>query len=157
MNRFEPEAASDVVTMEFKRYAQQMLLDANIMAEVRFSVDSDGYNFLRDQVAVKMVAKILTDDLPPEHVRQSTRIDVHEPASTWQMWKRNNHGKWYTKGWLPWLLTRRPVKTREYQKLVHCEFNLERYRAYPQARIQSPTLGRAVMFHDIRDVRWDGE
>src|SRR3546814_2643700 len=53
---------------------------------------------------IQMVTKLLTDDLPPENVRQSTRIDVHEPASTWQMWERNNHGKWYTKGWLPWLL-----------------------------------------------------
>lgn len=148
------DLSSHKVTMELKRFAQAIAIDAGIMAEMSLHVDDRGYDFLRDQVTVRMVTKLLTDDLPPENVRQSTRIDVHEPASTWQMWKRNNQGKWYTKGWLPWLLKRRPVKTRTYQKLVHCDFNLERYRAYPRARVQAPVLGNAVMFHTIRDVRW---
>lgn len=156
MGPFDPQSmASARVTMELRRFAQAIAIDAGIMAEMSLYVDQDNaYDFLRDQVTVKMVTKLLTDDLPPENVRQSTRIQVHEPASTWQMWKRNNHGKWYTKGWLPWLLKRRPVKTRTYEKLAHCEFNLERYRAYPRARVQSPVLGNAVQFHTIRDVRW---
>lgn len=142
------------VQMEFKRFAQQIAVDAGVMAEMELSVGQGGYDFLRDQIMVRMVTKLLADDLPPEKVRQSTRVDVEEPASTWQMWKRNNRGRWYTKWWLDKWLAKWPVRTWTCQKVVHCEFDLERYRAYPQARIQAPVLGRAVMFHDIRNVRW---
>lgn len=155
----EPDFLSgERVKLEFRRFAQQMAVDAGIMAEMEFRMgQNSSYDFLRDQIMVQMVAKILTDDLPPERVSQSTRVKVTEPASTWQMWKRNNQGKWYTKWWLPRLLAKRPVRTREYEKLVHCEFNLERYRAYPRARVQAPALGNAVLFHTIRDVYWGGD
>ncbi len=142
------------VELEFKRFAQQIAVDAGIMAEMEMRVGQGGYDFLRDQIMIQMVTKLLTDDLPPENVRQSTRVDVNEPASTWQMWKRNNRGKWYTKGWLDKWLAKWPVRTRTYQKVAHCDFNLERYRAYPKARVAAPVLGRAVMFHTIRDINW---
>ena len=143
--------ADERVVLEFKKFAQAMALDAGIMAEMNLSVDPSGYNFMRDQVMVRMVTKLLTDDLPPEHVTQSTMIKVREPKSTWQMWKFQNGHHWFAR----WFVDRRPVKYREYEKSVQCEFNLERYRAYPRARVQSPALGNAVMFHTIRDVQWD--
>lgn len=142
------------VELEFKRFAQQIAVDAGIMAEMEMRVGQGGYDFLRDQIMVQMVTKLLTDDLPPEKVKQSTRVDVNEPASTWQMWKRNNRGKWYTKWWLDKWLAKWPVRTRTYQKVAHCEFDLERYRAYPQARVAAPVLGRAVQFHTIRNINW---
>ena len=141
------------VTMEFKRFAQQIAVDAGIMAEMELRVGQGGsYDFLRDQVTVQMVTKLLCDDLPPEHVRQSTTIKVQEPKSVWQMWKRQHADQWFAR----WLVTRWPVVNREYDRVVHCDFNLERYRAYPRARVATPALGNSVLFHTIRDVRWDG-
>lgn len=148
------DLSSHRVTMEFKRFAQQIAVDAGIMAEMEMRVGQGGsYDFLRDQVTIQMIAKILTDDLPPERVSQSTMIPVQEPKSTWQMWKFQNGHHWFAR----WLVNRWPVKYRTYEKSVQCEFNLERYRAYPRARVSHPTLGNAIMFHDIRDVHWDYE
>lgn len=145
--------------LQWKDFAYRMMVDMDLMLEPEFMIRQDAYDFIRDQITVAMRTKVLTDELPPETVRQSTRVDVHEPASTWQMWKRNNHGKWYTKGWLPWLLKRRPVRTRMYQKLVHCEIDLQRFRAYPEAQYRASDfrLGRAVLHHTIGSPIWDFE
>jgi hypothetical protein len=148
------DLVSERHVLEFKRFAQAMAVDAGIMAEMEFRVGPAGsYDFLCDQITVQMVTKLLTDDLPPERVTQSTMIKVQEPRSTWQMWKFQNGHHWFAR----WFVDRWPIKYREYEKSVRCEFDLQRYRAYPRARVQSPILGNAVMFHDIRDVRWDGE
>lgn len=140
------------VALEFKKFGQQIAVDAGILAEMHFTVGQDAaYSFLRDEIMVRMVAKILVDDLPPERVTQSTMITVKEPASTWQMWKMRNGDRWFAR----WLVDRRPVRYHEYKRSVQCEFDLERFRAYPQARVTAPVLGKAVMFHTIRDVVWD--
>jgi hypothetical protein len=143
--------------LRFKKFAQTMAVDAGIMAEISLSMDPHDYDFLRDQVVVKMVTKLLTDDLPPETVEATRVVVFREPASTWQMWKRNNRHKWYTWKWLNAWIGRWPVKTVEIKKSASVTMDLTRFRAYPKALVQSPILGEAVMFHDIRDVRWDVE
>lgn len=157
--RLTPEDfQSAKVTMEFKRFAQQIAVDAGVMAEMNISVSQDdAYNFLRDQVMVRMVTKLLTDDLPPEHIEKSTHVAVEIPTSTWQMWKLRHGKRWYARK----LVARWPVKYGPHPEgrkvMATCEFDLARYRAYPQARVQSPTLGNAVMFHTIENIRWDGK
>lgn len=145
--------------LEWKNFGLHMMLDAGLMLEPEFMIRQDAYDFMRDQVTIAMRTKVLTDNLPPESVTNSTTVVFHEPTSTWQMWKRNNHGKWYTKGWLPWLLTRRPVKTREVKKLAHCTVSLERFRSYPEAKYRASDfrLGRAVLMHSIGSPVWDFE
>lgn len=145
------------LALEWKHFAHQVMVDADLLLEPEFSVNQDGYHFLRDEIAVRMRTRILTDELPPEKITRSTAVEFHEPASTWQMWKRNNHGRWYTKGWLPWLLTRRPVKTRVVKKNAHCTFDLMRYRTYPEAQYRASDfrLGRAVFQHMIGSPVWD--
>lgn len=151
------DLSSHKVAMEFKRFAQQIAVDAGIMAELEMRVGQGGsYDFLRDQVTIQMVAKILCDDLPPEHIEKSTHVDVEIPTSTWQMWKLRHGKRWYARR----LVTRWPVKYGPHpdgrKVMATCEFDLERYRAYPKARVAHPTLGNSVLFHTIRDVRWNG-
>lgn len=145
--------------LEWKNFAYQMMVDAGMMLEPEFFVGQNGYDFIRDQITVGVRTKILCDELPPESVTNSTEVVFHEPASTWQMWKRNNRGRWYTKGWLPWLIERRPVKTRQVKKLVHCTISLERLRSYPEAQYRASDfrLGRAVLHHRVGSPIWDFE
>jgi hypothetical protein len=146
--------------LEWKNFGYRMMVDMDLMLEPEFMIRQDDMmSFMRDQMMVAMRVKVLSDNLPPEEVKASTEVVFHEPASTWQMWKRNNHGCWYTKGWLPWLLTRRPVRTREVKKLAHAAISLERFRAYPEAKYRASDfrLGRAVLMHNLSQPWWDGQ
>ena len=159
--RYNPGPISETarLELEWKQFAHQVMVDANLMLEPEFSVNQDGYHFLRDEIAVRMRTRILTDELPPESVTRSTKVPVYEPASTWQMWKRNNRLRWYTKWWLDAWLKRWPVKTREYQVGVNVTLDLSRYRAYPEAQYRASDfrLGRAVLHHTIGSPIWDFE
>lgn len=143
--------------LEWKNFGYHMMVDMGLMLEPEFMIRQDGYEFLRDQMMVAMRTKILCDNLPPETVKASTDVVFHEPASTWQMWKRNNQGRWYTKWWLAKWIQRWPVKTREVKKLAHAELSLERFRSYPEAqyRFSDFRLGsRVVLQHAISPVEW---
>ncbi|QEQ93620.1 hypothetical protein SEA_ZUKO_42 [Streptomyces phage Zuko] len=142
--------------LEWKNFGLQMMIDMDLMLEPEFMIRQDGYDFMRDQIRMAMRMKVLTDNLPPETVKSSTEVVFHEPASTWQMWKRNNQGRWYTKWWLAKWLERWPVKTREVKKLAHATLSLERFRAYPEAQYRASDfrLGRAVLMHAVSPVEW---
>ena len=159
MSRYNPLSETARLELEWKNFGLHMMMDMDLMLEPEFSITQGGYDFMRDQIRLAMRTKVLTDNLPPEMVKSSTEVEFHEPASTWQMWKRNNHGRWYTKGWLPWLLTRRPVRTRIIKKLAHTTVSLERYRAYPEAQYRASDfrLGRAVLMHNVGSPVWDIE
>lgn len=142
--------------LEWKDFGYRVMLDMGLMLEPEFLVRQDGYDLIRDRVAVAMRTKILTDNLPPETVTDSVEVVFHEPASTWQMWKRNNQGRWYTKWWLPWLLQRRPVKSHGVSKTARATLSLERFRVYPEAKYRASDfpLGRAVLMHSVSPVEW---
>lgn len=144
------------VAMQFRKFGQQIAVDAGIMAEMDLTVGQDSaMSFLRDEIMVRMVAKILTDDLPPETVTKTTRVDCEIPASTWQMWKLIHAERWYARR----LVDKWPVRYAPHPEMrqipVTCTFTLERYRAYPKARVTSPVLGQPVLFHTIRGEHWD--
>lgn len=145
--------------LQWKDFATRMMVDAGLLLEPEIMIRQDAYDFIRDQIVLGFRAKILTDELPPETVTRSTKFPVYEPASTWQMWKRNNRLKWYTKWWLDAWLKRWPVRTREYQVGVDCTIDLSRFRAYPEAQYRASDfrLGRAVLHHTIGSPIWDFE
>lgn len=146
--------------LQWKDFAYRMMVDAGLLLEPEIMIrQDDAMSFMMDQIMVGMRTKILTDNLPPESVTHSVEVEFHEPASTWQMWKRNNQNRWYTKGWLPWLLTRRPVRTRIVKKLAHATISLERFRSYPEAQYRASDfrLGRAVFMHTVGSPIWDIE
>ncbi len=156
MPPIDPLGDTSRLELEWKNWALRKMVEMDLFLEPEFMM-RQGVDFLRDEMMVGMRVKVLTDNLPPESVRESTTITIHEPASTWQTWKSNNHGKWYTKGWLPWLLTRRPVKTTERRQQVTCTVNLERFRSYPEAsyRASDFRLGRVVLHHNLSSPMWD--
>lgn len=160
--RYNPSPVSETARLElqWKQFGYQMMVDMDCMLEAEFSVRRDDrVSFMMDQIMIGMKTKILTDNLPPESVEHSVDVVFHEPASTWQMWKRNNHGRWYTKGWLPWLLARRPVRTQVIKRRADCTIDLARFRSYPQAQYRASDyrLGRAVLMHSLGSPIWDFE
>lgn len=141
--------------MQWKEFGHRMMVDAGLMLEPEFMV-SDQAGFLMDQIMIGMRTRILTDNLPPEVVTETTTVRVEEPASTWQMWKRNNQGRWYTKWWLVKWLAKWPVIMKGHDKRITMSVDLERFRTYPEARYRASDfgLGRAVLLHSISPVSW---
>lgn len=143
--------------LEWKNFGLQMMVDMNLMLEPEFMVRQDGYDFIRDQITVAMRTKILTDNLPPETVSASKGVLFHEPASTWQMWKRNNQGHWYTWKWLDAWLKKWPIQYVQTERVATLEVNLERFRSYPEAQYRASDfrLGKAVLMHNMSNPWWD--
>lgn len=152
-----PRSLQDAkLALEWKEFAVQMMIDMDLMLEPEFSINQGAMDFMRDQIRLAMRVKILSDDLPPETITKTTTVRVEEPASTWQMWKRNNQGRWYTKWWLAKWLSKWPVIMNGHDKRVTMTADLTRYRAYPEAKYRASDfrLGRAVLLSSISPFEW---
>jgi hypothetical protein len=103
--------------------------------------------------------RILSDDLPPETFTARHHIRYEVPASTWQMFKKRHAQRWYARR----LVARRPVRYEPDPDMrgtdAVCTFNLERWRSYPQAKVQLPRdrFGDAMRFHSIDGPLWTQE
>ncbi len=138
----------EVIELKFKRFALQQVVDEEVFA----SVDASLERALYGGVAMQLAMHVLTDDLPPEHVAQRKMVYHDWPHTAWQMWKRDHRTRWYAR----WLVKRWPVTYSSVGKHVTCEFDLERFRGYPQAqvRVDDSRFGRAVRFHQITNLNW---
>jgi hypothetical protein len=150
-------AASDDetrLTLVFRRYAQQFVMDEGLLLDVDTSVRREIFGGFMLQLRTQ----ILTDNLPPRRFTARQRVRYEVPTSSWQMWKKRHGHRWYAR----WLVRRRPVR---YEPDPHgrgadavCTFDLERYRTYPRAKFRLPDrFGPAVHVHAIRDLRWHVE
>ncbi|MGW3152733.1 hypothetical protein [Streptomyces sp. NPDC001089] len=141
------------VTLRFKRYAMDFAIEEGLLLDLDVSVQQ---RFIGQQV-FRIQTRILADDLPPHLLTERTRVPYEVPASTWQMWKARHARRWYARR----LVARWPVRYgpdpdgRGADAL--CTFNLERFRTYPQARVQLPPdrFGMEVLQHGITNLRWD--
>lgn len=148
-------SADDTITLTWKRYAQQVLVNEDLLLDVDVAVQRD----LFGSVAYQFRTKVLADDLPPEQFTARTHVTYEVPASTWQMWKKRHAHRWYARRLVArWPVRYMPDPDRRGIDAV-CTFNLERYRTYPRARVQLPRdrFGDAVLAHGIRDLRWSLE
>lgn len=66
------------------------------------------------------------------------------PSSPWQFFKQNHAESW----WLRWLVVRRPVKTERHT--IKSVVEVEAHRTYPSSRIQTPDLGKPVIWEQLR-------
>ncbi|WAZ20210.1 hypothetical protein STRCI_001311 [Streptomyces cinnabarinus] len=140
------------VTLTFKRYALQFLADEEVFLDLDVSMQREIFG----QYLFQLRTKLLADDLPPHMLTQRTRVPFEVPASTWQMWKKRHACRWYARRMVArWPVRYEPDPDGRYADAV-CSFDLERFRTYPQARVQLPRdqFGMAVLAHGIRNVRW---
>lgn len=142
--------------LQWKRFGSQMMLDAGLFLEPEFSVGQGAYDFLRDQVTVRMVTHVLTDELPPETVTYHTSVTHEIPASTWQMWKLRHGKRWYARRFVEKWPVQYSGHPENRQVGVTATIDLERFRTYPQAPYRAADwgLGRTVLHHSIRNLRW---
>ncbi|MFE2469753.1 hypothetical protein [Streptomyces mirabilis] len=143
------------IELTFKAYAQRFAIEEELLLDMDVSVQREFFHHF----AVQFRTRILTDDLPPKKFTAWTRVVFEVPASTWQMWKQRHACRWYARR----LVGRWPVRYEPDPDGrgtdAACTFDLERYRAYPRARVQLPPdrFGMAVLAHSIRGPWWQFE
>lgn len=154
MNDFlTPDMSTETVALAFKTFASQVAVSEEFLygADVRVQQD-----VVFDQLMYQLRTKILTDDLPPQEFTARDRVIFEVPASTWQMWKKRHVGRWYARRLVArWPVRYEPDPDGRGADAV-CTASLERWRAYPRARIQLPPerYGDPVLFHSVRDIQW---
>jgi hypothetical protein len=143
------------LVLAFKRYAMQFAVEEQLLLDVDVSVHQQFFG----QYVFQIQTKILADDLPPVQLTKRTRVPYEVPASTWQMWKKHHARRWYARKLVArWPVRYGPDPDGRGADAV-CTFDLERYRTYPQARVELPydQFGPAYLAHGIRNIRWDRE
>lgn len=144
------------LALNFKRYIARYAVDEGLFLDMDASVQHD---VAFDHLVLQLRAKVLSDDLPPEHFTARRSVVHQVPAGTWQTWKARHARRWYAS----WLVRRRPVRYEPdpdgRSTELTCTFDLERYRLYPHARVVPPpnTFGPAVLVHEIRNLDWTGD
>jgi hypothetical protein len=148
------DLSTDAVSLDWKRFYSQMAVAEEFLADAEVSAAQD---YVLGNLVYRLRAKILTDDLPPEEFTAQTSVTFEVPASTWQMWKKRHASRWYARR----LVARWPVRYEPDPDgrgtTAVCTASLARFRAYPRAKVALPPdrFGRAVLFHAVRDLRWD--
>lgn len=142
--------------LRFKKFAHQQMVAMELLLEPEASIAVD---MVMDTAVMRLTTRVLADDLPPEHFEARQYIAYEVPSSTWQAWKARHARRWYA----AWLVRRRPVRYeldpdgRGINAV--CSFDLLRFRAYPQARIERPRdrFGQATLHHMIQGPWWNEE
>ncbi|WP_432169096.1 hypothetical protein [Streptomyces sp. 1222.5] len=141
------------IELAFKTFGAQVAVSEDIALEL---IDVRVQREVFGQMLFQLRMRVLTDSLPPEQFSAQTRVTYEVPASTWQMWKKRHAHRWYARC----LVARWPVRyvpdPDGRGTTATCTASLERYRAYPHARVQLPDhFGRAVLAYDISAPRWN--
>lgn len=148
------DLSADPIVLNWKRFSSQVAVAEEFLADAEVSIAQD---YVLGRLVYQLRTKVLTDDLPSEQFTAQTRVTFEVPASTWQMWKKRHAQRWYARRiFARWPVRYEPDPDGRGTTAV-CTANLERFRAYPRARVHMPPnrFGAPVLFHAIRDLRWD--
>ncbi len=86
------------------------------------------------ELVSKVVVKVLTAQLPPERVEESTLVEFRRPATWWEHFKETYQDRW----WLRRLVLRWPVRWEREQRVVRVVVDMTRVLAFPKADIRPP-------------------
>lgn len=145
MNPIMPSV--DLVALEWVKAAIAVRVSPEFAADARVDIEHGPWGELVHRVA----SHVLADKLPPDVVTERGTFRFEIPASPWQQFKATHSDRW----WMRRLVARRPVRMVEHVRTGELIVNLERFHAYPQARM-TRQLGRSTQsFMLAREVRWD--
>jgi len=140
------------IELTFKSFAQRFAIEEGLLLDMDVRVQREMFGHF----AVQFRAKILADDLPPEQVTARQRVAYEVPASTWQNISRCHASRWYARRLVArWPVRYEPDPDGRGADAV-CTFELERFRAYPQANVRLPRdqFGPEVLSHVLRGPNW---
>ncbi len=139
--------AVDLVTLDWVKVAVAARVSAEFADDARLDIRREAWNNL----VYKLSSHVLTDKLPPETITERKTFRFEVPASPWQQFKATHAHRW----WMRSVVARRPVRMVEHLRIGELVVNLERFHAYPQAKV-AKQLGQARQgFNLTREVRWD--
>lgn len=137
----------DRVTLEWVKAAIAVRVSPEFAADAQVDIEHGPWGDIVHRVA----AYVLTDKLPPDVVTERGTFRIEVPASPWQQFKATHAARW----WMRRIVARRPVRMVEHVRTAELAVNLERFHAYPQARM-ARQLGRPTQsFMLTREFRWD--
>lgn len=121
--------------------------NGKILEKLRYAVRMDAsgvqlrevdawWDHLFDRMAYRLTADVLAEKL----VGDEYHISTQEPATWWQMWKRDHAPAWLVRRW--------PVLHRPIRYVV----SLTRYGTYPKSQIQYPALGPVVLREQVNHM-----
>jgi hypothetical protein len=138
--------------LAFRTYAARSEADASLLLDADVSLQHTVF----DRLLFEMRTKVLVDELPPEQVTARQRVTYEVPASTWQIWKKRHASRWYARRIVArWPVRYEPDPDGRGVDAV-CTFDLERFRAYPRAKVRLPRdqFGPEVLSHILRGPNW---
>jgi hypothetical protein len=122
------------VVLERRRVASVIPLARPIV----FDMQEGAAAFVMDQLLGRLETEVFAQRLVGD--TKTGEAVTWFPASPFQFWKQRHAGAW----WLRWLVRRRPV--REVAHRTPWSVTFERYAHYPAATIETPKLGRPVIW-----------
>lgn len=136
---FDDEIEIGHVYLDSQKFTVSRAITGEFMSsQARWQVDQ-GMSFLRDEMVLQLNTRVRVHNLPPEQVAETVRLDCTSPATWWQQWKQDVAAK---RGWLSWIVSRWPVKTRTQRHTATVTLDLRRFRVYPDA----PNIGHLPGF-----------
>lgn len=138
------------------RLSTRIPVDAQIWADMSVNA-MHAMDYMTDQVIFEFESTVFREKLPPQTISKTVEftkpvtVEMYEPSSPWQMWKRNHRqGRWI--GWLVRKLPKCRFETLSHTKVVrHSEkvtVDLHHSVIYPKAKaIASPQMGKIA-------IRW---
>lgn len=89
---------------------------------------------ISDHFTYQLRTEILAERLKPQRATGHLTVKFEAPATWWQHFKHRYRFTW----WLRWYVKRREVRMRTATRTGTARFDIERYRAFPEASIEFP-------------------
>lgn len=137
----------DRITLEWVKAAIAVQVSPEFAQSVQVDIEEGPWGNLVYRVA----GHVLADKLPPDVVTERKTFRFEVPASPWQQFKATHSNRW----WMRRIVARRPVRMVEHVHVGELVVSLERFHAYPQAKVARQLGEPTRSFMLTPEVRWD--
>lgn len=146
-NDFIPPPSESVVLSALKFKLRQDLGDLEFVAS---SVGVEMVRGVFDRMTAEIRTEVLAEKLPPHKIERDVPVYFKQPVSWWDHFKLDHERS----RWIGWLIRRlNPPRIHRETKLVSMVVWLDRFWAYPEAKVPaSDLLGRPRRHYTV-DVR----
>lgn len=116
------------IELRWDKYIAHLEVPAELLDNTKAKVY--GSEALLNVYLLRVQTDILCDDLEPEEVEAIETVLFWFPATTWQMFKKNNAERWFMR----WFIKRWPIRMHGERKTVTLNATIRRRDIYPSAK-----------------------